>query len=301
MSGGVELNVPAGRMATPLMRHQRLALAWMLQRERLTSNPRGGILADDQGLGKTVSTIALIVTNQPEDDVAEEAFAKMDAQSQELQAVNGSHTSTADAHALSASEQVEQNGTIPESESGTALTAEAAEDTSSAGVAESRSAEQCNELVNGDTNPTAHGATQPAPMIDAHTGHAQHANGSTLNDRATRQQTGFQQSAQLNGHSTQPNGDRKHSELAEIDLSHEQEQGHDSANVAGLPEGGTLIVCPTAVLNQWARELEAKVAKGAGMCIAFVCCCVTISCKLHCPCGVTDYLSRAADSDNSTV
>lgn len=34
ISGGVELNVPAGRMATPLMRHQRLALAWMLQRER---------------------------------------------------------------------------------------------------------------------------------------------------------------------------------------------------------------------------------------------------------------------------
>ena len=37
-----------------------------------------------------------------------------------------------------------------------------------------------------------------------------------------------------------------------------------SHNTAGLPEGGTLVVCPTAVLNQWARELENKVAPPAG-------------------------------------
>lgn len=29
-------------------------------------------------------------------------------------------------------------------------------------------------------------------------------------------------------------------------------------------EGGTLIVCPTAVLNQWARELRTKVNPGQG-------------------------------------
>lgn len=274
MSGGVELNVPAGRMATPLMRHQRLALAWMLQRERLTSNPRGGILADDQGLGKTVSTIALIVTNQPGDDVAEEAFGKMDAQSQKLQAVNSSHTSSAGVHAQSASEKVDCNVTMPQSESQpAAASAAAAEETSPAGVAESRSSEQCSELVNADTNPLAHGAMQPAPMTDAHNGHAQHLKDSTTSDGAISQHADLQQPVQLNGHSTQPNGDRKHVETAEIDLSHEQEQEHDNDNVAGLPEGGTLIVCPTAVLNQWARELEAKVAKGAGMCAAVVCCC----------------------------
>jgi len=32
----------------PLMRHQRLALAWMLRREALGAKPLGGILADDQ-------------------------------------------------------------------------------------------------------------------------------------------------------------------------------------------------------------------------------------------------------------
>lgn len=34
----------------PLMKHQRHALAWMNWRER--QKPRGGILADDMGLGK---------------------------------------------------------------------------------------------------------------------------------------------------------------------------------------------------------------------------------------------------------
>ncbi|CAH9112250.1 unnamed protein product, partial [Cuscuta epithymum] len=49
-----------GVLAVPLLRHQRIALSWMVKRE---TNPRcsGGILADDQGLGKTISTIALIL------------------------------------------------------------------------------------------------------------------------------------------------------------------------------------------------------------------------------------------------
>ncbi|KAL0049899.1 hypothetical protein WJX82_000239 [Trebouxia sp. C0006] len=140
MSGGKELNAPAGRMAIPLMRHQRLALAWMLHRERTAANPRGGILADDQGLGKTVSTIALIVTNQSGDDVADDGFEDLDSD---------------------------------EEDAGAEATANAA--------------------------------------------------------------------APVNG------------------------QAQDTANTAGLPEGGTLIVCPTAVLSQWARELEAKVAPPAGM------------------------------------
>ncbi|RAL39437.1 hypothetical protein DM860_002970 [Cuscuta australis] len=52
---------PDGVLAVPLLRHQRIALSWMVKKE--TTNPRcsGGILADDQGLGKTISTIALIL------------------------------------------------------------------------------------------------------------------------------------------------------------------------------------------------------------------------------------------------
>ena len=50
-------------MNTVLLRHQRAALAWMSRREHGSAPPIGGILADDQGLGKTVTTIALVVTN----------------------------------------------------------------------------------------------------------------------------------------------------------------------------------------------------------------------------------------------
>ncbi|CAN0852864.1 Helicase-like transcription factor CHR28 [Linum grandiflorum] len=59
-----EANPPDGLMAIPLMRHQRIALSWMTQKETSGINCLGGILADDQGLGKTISTIALILTER---------------------------------------------------------------------------------------------------------------------------------------------------------------------------------------------------------------------------------------------
>ncbi|XP_067851110.1 helicase-like transcription factor isoform X2 [Heptranchias perlo] len=80
---------PAEAVRTPLLPHQKQALAWMVLRENnadlppfweqrnnmyynlLTNfaekerpeNIHGGILADDMGLGKTLSTIAVILTN----------------------------------------------------------------------------------------------------------------------------------------------------------------------------------------------------------------------------------------------
>ncbi|CAI0444051.1 unnamed protein product [Linum tenue] len=55
-----EAKLPEGLLSVPLLRHQRIALAWMLQRETRSLHCLGGILADDQGLGKTISMIALI-------------------------------------------------------------------------------------------------------------------------------------------------------------------------------------------------------------------------------------------------
>lgn len=55
-------------MRVMLLKHQRQALAWMVEREepdKPPGHPRGGILADDQGFGKTLSTIALIMHNKP--------------------------------------------------------------------------------------------------------------------------------------------------------------------------------------------------------------------------------------------
>ncbi|XP_068639756.1 helicase-like transcription factor CHR28 isoform X2 [Aristolochia californica] len=56
-----EANPPDGVLAVPLLRHQRIALSWMVQKETTNINCSGGILADDQGMGKTISTIALIL------------------------------------------------------------------------------------------------------------------------------------------------------------------------------------------------------------------------------------------------
>lgn len=60
-----EASAPDGTLAVPLLRHQRIALSWMVQKETNSLHCSGGILADDQGLGKTVSTIALILTERP--------------------------------------------------------------------------------------------------------------------------------------------------------------------------------------------------------------------------------------------
>ncbi|KAK3141433.1 hypothetical protein QOZ80_4BG0333870 [Eleusine coracana subsp. coracana] len=52
-------------MSVSLFKHQRMALDWMIFREN-SSHCAGGILADEQGLGKTIVMIALILkeTNQ---------------------------------------------------------------------------------------------------------------------------------------------------------------------------------------------------------------------------------------------
>lgn len=43
------------------MPHQRAGLAWMLRREQV-SELRGGMLCDEQGLGKTLQALSLIAS-----------------------------------------------------------------------------------------------------------------------------------------------------------------------------------------------------------------------------------------------
>jgi len=55
-----EASTPMG-MRVKLMKHQRIALAWMIRQEH--SKVKGGILADDMGCGKTITSLALMLAN----------------------------------------------------------------------------------------------------------------------------------------------------------------------------------------------------------------------------------------------
>lgn len=61
-----EAAIPDGLLSVPLLKHQKIALAWLVQKEVDSKPCSGGILADDQGLGKTVSMIALILKQMPQ-------------------------------------------------------------------------------------------------------------------------------------------------------------------------------------------------------------------------------------------
>ncbi|KAH0361101.1 Calcium/proton exchanger, partial [Aureobasidium melanogenum] len=52
-------------MNTPLKNYQMINCGWMRRRELGTSEPRGGIIADQMGLGKTVTCLANIVNGRP--------------------------------------------------------------------------------------------------------------------------------------------------------------------------------------------------------------------------------------------
>ncbi|KAI3795817.1 hypothetical protein L1987_38477 [Smallanthus sonchifolius] len=73
-----EAHAPDGSLEVPLLRHQRIALSWMVQKETKSLHCFGGILADDQGLGKTISTISLILKERsPSSSINTDEVEKM--------------------------------------------------------------------------------------------------------------------------------------------------------------------------------------------------------------------------------
>ncbi|KAI0478136.1 SNF2 family N-terminal domain-containing protein [Xylaria cf. heliscus] len=55
-------------MKSSLHAHQVMGASWMLSRELCEDGPRGGILADEMGMGKTLQALACIVTNMSDND-----------------------------------------------------------------------------------------------------------------------------------------------------------------------------------------------------------------------------------------
>ncbi|CAN7111996.1 unnamed protein product [Brassica rapa subsp. narinosa] len=83
-----EVDLPPGTLSTSgnIICFFKIALAWMLRKETTCLNCSGGILAADQGLGKTVSMIALILKQKYESQLKSEITSKQESEILDLDA-----------------------------------------------------------------------------------------------------------------------------------------------------------------------------------------------------------------------
>ncbi|KAK9811296.1 hypothetical protein WJX72_001345 [[Myrmecia] bisecta] len=105
-----EAEPPAGALKVTLHRYQKQALAWMKGREHVAHGVRGGILADEQGLGKTVQMLALIVSEPPTKQDAEKALKEAGRAQNAMQAHALSSSSRAARQASGGADQAGGSG-----------------------------------------------------------------------------------------------------------------------------------------------------------------------------------------------
>jgi len=205
---------PDGTMSVNLMPHQRQALAWMYKREaRTTKPPFGGILADDQGLGKTVSTIALIMTAPP------------DLRREEQQARQAAFSAAALGNTRKEQAMRKKMMMVGTENSGGVLGGEGVIEGIGGG-----SSDSAGEAVGGDGD--GNKRRKRAPLLPG--------------------------SATPLAYGTDGVVDMKN------DTSRSQQQQQSKTRKVVI-HGGTLIICPTSVINQWAEELNAKVSPSANL------------------------------------
>eukprot|EP00798_Chlamydomonas_sp_ICE-L_P030148 gene30148-35126_t len=244
-------------MTMPMMRHQKMALAWMCKRETM-SRPRGGILADDQGLGKTVSSIALILTHTPDHNPMAD-FAEDTITLEEDEVIMEVDEGDKLADFAEDTITIVDDDVMMEVDEGDKL-ADFAEDTITL-----EDDEFIMEVDDGDELSTAATATlgvgvnpiptPPYPSTTATPAPATAPNPSSnvvcvTNSPAPGPKAGAS-SGVKRVRASMTLGASSSGRCAE-------DAAEDEAD-AGLLAGGTLVVCPTSVLHQWAREIREKV------------------------------------------
>lgn len=79
-----EAEPPPGTLAVQLHGYQKRFLSWALDRESASQRTSGGILADEQGLGKTVQMLALILSHPPTEADARRALRFAEVQQRNM-------------------------------------------------------------------------------------------------------------------------------------------------------------------------------------------------------------------------
>ncbi|MQL77029.1 hypothetical protein Taro_009430 [Colocasia esculenta] len=215
-----EIDLPAGFLTVPLLRHQRIALSWMKRKESSSHCP-GGILADDQGLGKTVSVIALIQMERPDQVQFSRGFSNF-IRPDALNLDEVDHTLPEDKKTRPSEKHLEgkpQNGPSSNHSSHTESNFFNLVEIDDEQHALDRDAE---EDLEANTKFEASG-------LDKHY-HPVHKMKET-------------------GHSADCNSSKKVPAKSRVKCMMHK----------GRPTGGTLVVCPATILRQWARELDEKV------------------------------------------
>ena len=257
-----EADVGEGVLTVPLMKHQRIALAWMSGRER--GYPCGGILADDQGLGKTLTTIALILHSMNNYESGrqggnKEGETKRDSGSGEGKNGSGGVTvvdldeedevgkeEERNHEADGGRKRKRQGGTQGMAAAdGTAGGKEEREEVAD-GRGEAGGIEGVDEFFNTWLSPSSPPPPPPATCSEPQPQSDRALVGDVLDGgTSSRLQGGVSVSVLGSGSRSGSGSVPAARQLTRLP--------------ARRPSGGTLVVCPTTVLRQWARELQSRV------------------------------------------
>ncbi|WIA19197.1 hypothetical protein OEZ85_003842 [Tetradesmus obliquus] len=265
MSGQDEAEPPESSLLVPMLRHQKLALAWMCRREA-SRRVSGGILADDQGLGKTVTTIGLILAHPRGGDYLQDIKQEGDSDEEleALMAAAGAATGSRAAAAAAAGagavssrpEVVDLLESDDEDLRGGAPAAAAAAAAASGTATPIKAEPQQQQQATDDSSDEGDVQIISTPAKPTH-----------IKPEQQQQQQQQQPNHAVGLLAAKPplaGGAKPHHKSSKAALAAANKAAAVEAAERSMVPGGTLVVCPTSLLHQWARELRHKVHPAAG-------------------------------------